>query len=206
MAYLSGFVLSAIFLAAGTQGPDGQEAGSLEFRVQADRLERGTLPAFRLLLVNKTDHDVYIPLPTQNCSDDYDGSFELVRDFKPLRGGAKPPGPGGDCAKDKFGWPPIMDRLRDEEWKILHSGDALTLNAERFDPVIRRHILWDIVPSGASPRQPGMVAFEHDSKPGTYEVWAAYSPPSIDLAAGKTLQERGIDYPSRSADYRVCHL
>jgi hypothetical protein len=196
MAGLSGFALSAICLAAASaQGLDGQRAGSIEFRLRADRVEQGTQPTFHLFLVNQTDHDLYIPLPTPNCSDDYDGSFELVRDFKPLGGRAKPTGPGGGCALDKFGWPPIMDRIRDEEWKILHSGDALTLDAERSDPGDRRRTLWEIVPSWASPKQPGMVAFERDSKPGTYEVWADYSPPSLDISARKTLQEWGIDYP-----------
>jgi hypothetical protein len=37
--------------------------------------------------------------------------------------------------------------------------------------------------------------FYESSRSGSYEFWAVYSPPSIDSADQRLLQESGIDFP-----------
>lgn len=167
----------AAFLIAGTgaQAPD-QSTHNLEFRLQPERLEQGVPQAFDFLLVNKTDHDVSVPIPRVECEDSYSGDILLRLHFTPLKPG--PPDEGGGCANDRVHWPPIMDRITD--WKVVHPGEALTLTADH------EHLFYD------------------GSKPGTYEFWAIYSPPSIDPSERKKLQESGIDFPHEKL--RTYHL
>jgi hypothetical protein len=193
---ISIFALSAILLgAAAGQERDGQNTHNLELRLQADQVKRGKPPTFHLLLVNRTDHDVHVGLPAPNCNDPYNGSFEVERDFKPLGGRSKPTGPKGGCEVDGTEFPPILDRIGDKDWKVLHAGDALSLNDERADPNAPRKVFFEIVPAGGSPSQPGMAAFENDSKLGTYEVRAAYYPPLSTDTDKASLQKQSIDYP-----------
>jgi hypothetical protein len=161
---------TASFTVTGAQTPTQprqQRIGNLELRLQPERVERGVPRAFSFLLVNKTDHDVRVPIPTVDCEDSFDGDIELRLRFTPLKPGPLDEGRG--CAHDREDWPPVMNRIK--EWKIVHAGDALVLQADR------EHLFYD------------------DSKPGTYEFWAVYSPPSIDPADQQKLQRSGIDFP-----------
>jgi hypothetical protein len=149
------------------QTPTRQRMGNLELRLQPERVERGVPQAFSFLLVNKTDHDVRVPIPTIECADSLNGDIELRLRFTPLKPG--PPDEGRGCAHDRGDWPPIMERITD--WKTVHSGDALVLHADR------EHLFYD------------------DSRLGTFEFWAVYSPPSTDAADQRKLEESAIDFP-----------
>jgi hypothetical protein len=106
-------------------------------------------------------------MPTVECEDSFSGTIWLRLYFKPLK--PEPPGEGRGCALDDELWPPILDRIKG--WKLLHSGEALTLSADQ------EHLFYD------------------SGKPGTYEFWAVYAPPSIDPFYQKKLQESGTDFP-----------
>ena len=158
---------AAVLTVAGAQTPSQQRIGNLELHLRPERVERGVPQAFSFLLVNTTDHDVRVPMPTVQCEDSFDGDIELRLLFTPLIPGV--PDEGRGCAQDQENWPPIMDRIR--EWTIVRSGDALIVSADR------EHL------------------FYGDSQSGTYEFWAVYSPPSIDSVDQRKLQESGIDFP-----------
>jgi hypothetical protein len=165
---VSGLVLAtALLTAAGSQRPNPAAAGNLELQLKPERLEQGVPQAFTFLIVNKTDHDVRIPVPTIQCEDSFDGDILLRVRFTPLKPEPADGLPG--CAHDNELWPPIMDRIQD--WKTLHSGDTLTLNADR------EHLFYEA------------------GNPGKYEFWALYSPPSIDPSDQKRLEESRIDFP-----------
>jgi hypothetical protein len=158
---------TASLAVTGAQSPAQQRIGNLELRLQPEQVERGVPRAFGFLLVNKTDHDVRVPIPRVDCEDSFDGHIELRLRFTPLEPGPLDEGRG--CAHDREDWPPVMDRIK--EWKIVRAGDALIIRADR------EHLFYD------------------GSKPGTYEFWAVYSPPSIDPADQQKLHQSGIDFP-----------
>jgi hypothetical protein len=165
-----GFFLCGI-LAATLTSP-AQNPDRLEFRLQADPASPGTPRSFSLLLVNKTGHDIYLPVPRRNCEDRYDGWFRIFNTFKPLNGPSPEPGSPGGCAFDQFGPElAISDRIGAENWRLLHSGESLNLD-----------------PSGTT-------AFTDSDPPGVYEFWASYSPPAIGPDKRKILQNRNIDIP-----------
>jgi hypothetical protein len=66
-------------------------------------------------------------------------------------------------------WPAILERVK--EWKLLHSGDRLHLTVDR-----------------------ARLFYESD-RPGTYEFWAAYSPPWVNRSDRAILSQAGIDFP-----------
>ena len=172
-----------------------QNAGDLQLRLQADA-PTGS-PTFSLLLVNDTDHDVYIPVPGVNCEDSYNGWVQVRLVFRALSGRPKPY-VGEGCPSDRFGaLPPILDRLSEkgQEWQILHPGTALSLMASPFHAVVSMRVSWEILKSGEGTSRHGMPAFQDDGDPGTYQLWAIYRPPVVEVADQKTLQERSIDFP-----------
>ena len=169
-------LVTALLTVTGAQTPDRQSTHNLEFRLQPERMEGGVPQAFDFLLVNKTDHDVRVPVPIIDCEDSFSGDVLLRLHFAPLK--REPSDEGQGCADDREEWPPIMNRIAD--WKIVHPGAALTLTADH------EHLFYD------------------GSKPGTYEFWAIYSPPSINSSERKKLQESGIDFPHEKL--RTYHL
>ncbi len=75
----------------------------------------------------------------------------------------KPPEPRVEPGCDSDGgepWPSILVRIkgsaliREDGWKLLRSGEAMVIKTQ-------------------------IVAFQSDSRKGTYEFWARYVPPSI---------------------------
>jgi hypothetical protein len=129
---VSGLVLAMTVLTiTGAQVPD-QAAGHLELQIQPENFEQGVPQAFTFLIVNKTNHDVRIPVPTIQCEDSFNGDILLRLRFTPLK---PEPAEGHACALDNEIWPPILDRI--QEWKIVPSGDTLKLNADR------EHLFYD---------------------------------------------------------------
>ena len=195
IAWISRGLLVATFWPA--SGSHAQNAANLLLRLQADAAPPTGSPAFSLLLVNDTDHDVYIPVPGVNCEDDYSGWVQLHLDFRPLSGRRKSE-VGEGCASDRFGaLPPILDRLSEkgQEWQLVHPGDALSLIADTFHPVISTGVSWEIVKAGQPPSRRAMPAFQNDGDPGVYQLWAIYHPPVVGVADLKTLQRGAIDIP-----------
>ena len=73
------------------------------------------------------------------------------------------------CAGDKFGWPPILERV--QEWTLLPPGEEIKKTVS-------------------------LTAMHYETrKAGTYEFWAEYAPPAVRPADQQTLRERGIDFP-----------
>lgn len=140
---------------------------NLELRLQPESMDSGVPQAFTFSLVNRSDHEVRVPVPAVECEDSFDGSLWLRLDFTPLNPGTGSGGRG--CAGDTMNWPPILERVG--KWAILHSGESLSWS-------VRRERL-----------------YYEDKEPGIYEFWAEYSPPSISPADRERLQQAGIDFP-----------
>jgi hypothetical protein len=177
----------------------------LELHLRPDPVKRGAPRTFSLLLVNKTRHDVYVPAPRRNCEDSYDGWFQIAGVFKPLTGTGEEPLFTAGCAADSdVPTPPILDRIKEDEWQILHLGESLNLGsrAETLPAGVTRTLAdrarmrWEVVPRGAPPRHFGTVAFHDYEKPGTYEFWARYLPPSISSSEQAILRRANIDVPN----------
>jgi hypothetical protein len=191
IAWISRSLLVATLWPA--SGSHAQNTANLQLRLQAD----AGPPTVSLLLVNDTDHDVYIPVPGVNCEDGYSGWVQLRLDFRPL-GGRRKPEVGEGCASDRFGaLPPILDRLSEkgQEWQLLHSGDALSLIAGTLHSVSSTRGSWEIVKAGQPPSRRGTPALQEDAAPGVYRLWAIYHPPLVGVADLKTLQEASVDIP-----------
>jgi hypothetical protein len=98
--------LGALLLTVtGAQTPP-QRMGNLEFHLQPERVERGVPQRFTFLLVNKTNHDVRVPIPTVECEDSFNGHIELRLRFTPLKPGS--PDEGRGCADDREDWPHLF--------------------------------------------------------------------------------------------------
>src|SRR5215469_13185383 len=94
-----------------SSGSRAQNTANLQLRLEADATPPTGSPTFSLFLVNATDHDVHIPVPSVNCEDGYSGWIQLGLNFRSLSG-KREPKVGEGCANDRFGaLPPIIDRL-----------------------------------------------------------------------------------------------
>ena len=94
----------------------------LELRLQPE-ISRSNIPqAFTVLIVNKSDHDVRLPIPTPKCGDVPHGTISLHVNYKPPKDGMSVLESG--CVND-FGYQPILDRLK--SWKVLGPGESLPL-------------------------------------------------------------------------------
>jgi hypothetical protein len=147
--------------------PDQSSSGDLELRLVPHGVEDGIPQSFTILLVNHTDHDVFLPMPITDCQGSYTGVTGLVVHFTPLLPEA--PQPGRGCSASRYTWPPIMERIK--EWQVVHPGEEFNL-------------------LGGS-----KAAYFESQMPGTYEVWAGYLPPFISPQDQAILEAAGIDFP-----------
>jgi hypothetical protein len=147
---------------------DAQKAvTNLELRFVPGYVVNGIPQAFTLELINVTGHNVWVADPGVQCIHSYYGYFSLRLKFTPLH----PPAPesGGGCAGDKFGWPPILERV--QEWTLLPPGEEIKKTVS-------------------------LAAMHYEArKAGTYEFWAEYAPPRGAAGRPADLRERGIDFP-----------
>lgn len=145
-------------------------SNSLELRLQPEALWDGVSQAFTFWLINRSEHDVRIPMPLVDCGS-YDGAVWLRMNFKLLTQGS--PGVGHGCIACALAkGPGILDRV--SKWKVLHPGGSLTLHADAGE------------------------LFLDESTPGSYEIWAEYQPPSMTRADAQALSHAGIDVPLRT--------
>ena len=94
----------------------------LELRLQPESVQKHIPQAFTVLIVNKSDHEVRLPMPSLACGDVPHGTVRLHVKFKPFKGGGSALDSG--CIKD-FGYQTILDRLK--QWKVLGPGESLVL-------------------------------------------------------------------------------
>jgi hypothetical protein len=155
-----------------------QPAFGLELILQADAVKPGAPITFSVVLVNRSEHAVHIPMPTKNCEDGYNGSVQVLHSYKPFRGNS-PLQPGAGCVLDRGGpWPSILERiqgsvaLHEPGWKILNAGQSFKLT------------------------DPGWIVFRNGAPAGTYEFWAVYAPPSTLASDRATLAAERLDIPT----------
>jgi hypothetical protein len=79
------------------------------------------------------------------------------------------PSPGPGCVLDHYRSLTILDRV--QRWKVLAPGDGI----EKTAPIAKLRYSM--------------------AQAGTYEIWAEYYPPTINLVDQAILKERGIDFP-----------
>jgi hypothetical protein len=142
-------------------------APTLELTLLPQRVGKGIPQAFTFRLVNRSNHNVWIPEPVIQCTDTSDGYLWLR--VQATNGSS----PGYGCAADRaydHGAPTVLDRAK--EWKVLAPGAMI----ERTVP--GAELLYDAVQAGTY-----------------YEFWAEYYPPAITAADQQVLDERGIDFP-----------
>lgn len=167
---LFGVVSQLLLLARQNSGQAKAEPKAdtpLQVELESTENTEGMPSRFLFRLVNRTNHDVQLPDPMMRCDGGIDGKITLQVSFRPLYSGDKMLGSG--CAIDSFDRPlSILVRLKN--WKFLHAGEAMTFE----------------VPSNV---------FFSDQKPGTYEIWATYTPPAINREDQKFLRDAGIDSP-----------
>jgi hypothetical protein len=148
---------------AGAQPPDAQSYRNLEFTIHPEAVENGVPQAFTFSLVNRSDHDIRVPMPTVSCEDSFDGSAYIRLDFRPLKGQTE--GEGRGCAGDTLQWPRILERVK--KWKLLRAGEGLGWMAGRDR------------------------LYYQDKQPGIYEFWAEYSPPRSNVRTRRYCNNRG---------------
>ncbi len=95
---------------------------NLELRLQPEAVRINIPQAFTVLIVNRSDHDMRLPMPDHECRDVALGTILLGFNFVPAKPGPTPLGHG--CFKD-YAYQPILDRVR--SWKVLRPGESLSL-------------------------------------------------------------------------------
>jgi hypothetical protein len=160
-------VIASVGLGA-AQAPSAKPTSNLELRLHAKAMQHGVPQAFTFLLVNRSDHNVRVPMPSVGCENAFAGALQLRLHFVPLKPVA-PSGLGHGCACDTGNWPPILERVA--AWQVLHAGESLSLGAGK-----------------------SQLYYETDLS-GSYEFWVEYAPPVITADDQQTLQQAGIDVP-----------
>jgi hypothetical protein len=116
--------------ATGTQPVVSDKSYNLQLRLEPKDIQRGVPKAFTFVLVNISDHDVRVPMPTVNCRDTYNGSLQLLTKFTPLT--PQPSGLVKICISDSIKRPPVLDWVK--QLRVLHAGEALSESAiKNFD-------------------------------------------------------------------------
>jgi hypothetical protein len=145
---------------------------ALELRLQPDAPEKGVPQSFTVVLLNKSDHDIKLPIPAVDCEGAFTGVMGVSFRFTPLKPSGA--GIGHGCANDTFVWPPILERAK--KWKVLRPGDSLSI------------------------RETANQMFCECKAPGKYEFWAGYLPPSLTPEDKVTLRQASIDFPHHSLE------
>jgi hypothetical protein len=147
------------------QGNALKPVPNLELRLSPGEMVNGVPQTFTFRLINVSQHNVWVPDPTVECSNSVGGYLSLGVQFAPLH----PPGSEtrGGCVVDEFK-PPIL--VRAQKWKVLAPGEAIEKTASR-----------------------AQLRYEVEL-PGTYEFWAEYHPPMLRPGEQETLRERGVDF------------
>jgi hypothetical protein len=141
---------------------------AMELRLQVSESADGLPKSFVFELINVSEHDLRLPKPTTGCSDPYNGSLMLVLIFHPAPKSHSNAG-GYGCFVDPA-WEKVSERTA--KWKVLHPGEVLRIIKTRAE-----------------------MNRDDSVEPGTYEFWAAYTPPHVHTDEEKWLRDGGIEYP-----------
>ena len=147
------------------QTPVRPRPAPLELRLQQEVVQKDIPQGFTVVMLNTSNHDIRLPIPSLECGDVPHGTVSLQLAFTPLKPGASASGSGG-CVKD-FGYQPISERLR--EWKLLAPGQSLTL-ATISDRALAKEA-------------------------GSYDYWVIYFPPGMPDSDRTLLLKAGINFP-----------
>jgi hypothetical protein len=162
-----GLALAISFTFSGVaQTAHSIKQGDLELRLQPEDVRMNVPKAFTFLIVNRSDHEVRLPMPAIERGDAPHGTIWLRLNFVPSRPGTTPSQLLGGGVND-YTYQPILDRVR--TWKVLRPGESLSLGT-----------INDRVIAGEA---------------GTYDYWAYYYPPGMPKADEEVLQKAGIDFP-----------
>ena len=142
-------------------------APKVEFRILPGQLDTGLPKSFTFIFVNRSDHRLRMPRPTQ-CTDG-NGTVTLRSQFKPLNTRALPSGGAGGCGPGITGQIQILEWAK--SWQSLDPGESLSVNYSRRD----------------------LFNFQQDA--GDYEFWGEYVPPKLTTDDISLLERAGINFP-----------
>ena len=97
----------------------------LELRLQPESVQKQIPHALSVLLINRSDHEVRLPMPSLACADVPHGTIRLHVSLKHYKASRKVLDSG--CFND-FGYQPILERLK--QWKALGPGESIVLMNE----------------------------------------------------------------------------
>ncbi len=162
-----GLALAISFTLSGVaQTAPSIQQGDLELRLQPEDVRSNVPTAFTFLIVNRSDHEMRLPMPALERGDASHGTIWLHLTFVPSRHSSTPSQLRGGGFNDYI-YQPILDRVR--SWKVLRPGESISLGTTH-----------DRVIAGEA---------------GTYDYWAYYDPPGMPKVDEEVLQKAGIDYP-----------
>lgn len=128
----------------------------------------GSLPIhFAIVLTNVSGHDLRLPRPALECGDVINGYLFLRAQYVPSDSNSHPL--SRSCVID-HAYTPILDRAK--KWNALAPGESLRVEID----------LAKAVPDAPSP--------------GTYTIWADFTPPTVGSEDLKLLQQQGIAVPT----------
>jgi hypothetical protein len=148
----------------------GVPTGNLELRLEPESVQKNIPKAFTVLIVNKSDHEVRLPMPSFESGDVRHGTVWLRLNFVPLKRGVLPELQAGGI--NDFLYQPISERVKG--WKVLGPGESLNL-----ETISGRILAQDA---------------------GSYDYWAYYYPPGMTKGDEEVLQKAGIDYPKKELE------
>ena len=160
----------AFTLAVGPFLAQAQEPASIrpnvELLLKGGKLVNGVPDAFTFVFVNTGDHEVRLP-PVSPCIGNDTGWLLLWLEFTPVKpqGG----GEGGGCGGSVNHGPKLMEQVKG--WRVLSPGDSYQI------------------------RFPRIELFSKEQRPGKYDFWAEYRPPTFSPEDQRMLNEAGIDFP-----------
>jgi hypothetical protein len=163
-------LLTAIAATLPAQNPVGTQISvkpKLELSILPGQLDRGLPKSFTFVFVNRSGHQLRMPLPTQCIGGN--GTVMLLSQFRPLNTRGVPSGGGGGCGAGLTGKIQVLEWAK--SWHSLDPGESLSVNYSRRD----------------------LFNFQEDA--GDYEFWGEYVPPKLTIEDISLLERAGIDFP-----------
>ena len=166
--------LMAVILSLATCRPTLAQAiqSRLDLQLVPSRMVAGVPDSITFALINRSNRDIRLPLPTPPYVSSYRGSIVLYFKFVPAVGSISSPCSVTAGFGDTYHWPAILDRIKD--WTMLKPGESLRISEERAST----------------------VACEQSM--GSYTFWAGYDPPSLSNEDREVLRAHDINVPMQA--------
>ena len=142
-------------------------AQTLELRILAGQLDKGLPTSFTFVFLNKADHELKMPRPTQCFAGS--GTVLLRSEFKPLKTTGVGRSGGGAYGGLFDGRTKVLDWVK--SWQTLEPGASFSVSYLRQE----------------------LFNFQQDA--GDYEFWGAYEPPKLTIEEISILERAGIHFP-----------